>query len=699
MRASRLAMSGTLYVVRRGRKPGIYSTWNECEEQVRGYVGGDWVQCESMKEALRVLFAKPADQISRYIRAAQQMDAMGERIIASARPSQPPEAGTTHAEDVDGRSGPDPRHQPSKVPRSGSPMRSGLLPRVSASADAQNRPPHDMGLLSPSSEFAPTGKPVRLSEKLRNDAKGATSARFDEVPVTGGAFGSSLAAPDSPADLEAAAQAESVNLCEEQRRAIDVVRSGKNLFLTGCGGTGKSTVLRVIIREMRALLGREAVGVTAMTGVAAENVGGCTLHSLLGLGIPFKRQDFKKMARRTHAMRLRELDLLIVDEVSMLSGEMLDLIDEQLRTIRGDRRSPFGGLQVLFSGDFYQLPPVRQQNGSRQLTSAEQQRQHDEGVFLNLGMAFQSEAWQSARLETVDLQVVHRQKDMELVLALSDMRRGILSPRLERVIQAVQRPLPPEEDGIQSTLLFSHNRDVDRLNNEKLRQLPRRGAEFEADDYVVPSLGASSSVQKQLSGHSFWKTCRAPKRLQLKVGAQVMLLKNINQSEGSYLVNGSRGVVEAFEGEGCDRIPVVRFRNGQVRRVAPAVFSTTIPGMGSCYRNQIPLVLAWAMSVHKSQGMSLDRLKVDLSGVFDFGQSYVALSRARFMETLEVKEIPLTRLGLFKNQDVEDFCEDMSLGEGFTKTKTWKQLLSEERPQPRKSLHVSSPVVLQRPFA
>eukprot|EP00188_Purpureofilum_apyrenoidigerum_P003704 Plantae.Rhodophyta-Purpureofilum_apyrenoidigerum.ctg39352.p1 GENE.Plantae.Rhodophyta-Purpureofilum_apyrenoidigerum.ctg39352~~Plantae.Rhodophyta-Purpureofilum_apyrenoidigerum.ctg39352.p1 ORF type:complete len:322 (-),score=45.41 Plantae.Rhodophyta-Purpureofilum_apyrenoidigerum.ctg39352:242-1207(-) len=311
-------------------------------------------------------------------------------------------------------------------------------------------------------------------------------------------------------------------------------------------------------------------------------------------------------------------------------------------------------------------------------------------------MAFQSNAWQNGNLEVVDLQVVHRQKNMEFVLALSDMRRGILSPRLERVIQTVQRPLPHHEDGIESTVLFCHNRNVDKINEEKLWQLPGDMKEYAAEDRTSPDEKtdeqAAKTARKLLSKHSFWKSCRAPKLLQLKVGAQVMLLKNVNQTAGAYLVNGSRGVVEGFDSS-CGpllggAVPVVRFRNGLVRRIFPTEFTTRIPGMGACIRFQMPLVLAWAVTIHKSQGMSMDRLKVDLRGVFDFGQSYVALSRARFMETLEVERMPLSQLGLFKNQDVEDFCEDLATGAGFTKTRTWKQMHPEA--QPSRVLHTPS---------
>lgn len=324
-------------------------------------------------------------------------------------------------------------------------------------------------------------------------------------------------------------------LSEEQKNALDIVKRAENVFLTGCGGTGKSFVLREIIREMKEMYGAENVGVTAMTGVAAENVGGCTLHSLLGIGIPYMKDDFNKMGRGRNKNRILQLRALVIDEVSMLSGEMLDLMDRNFRSVRRCAK-PFGGLHVVLCGDFYQLPPIN----SLRLTSNPKE-------FNNLGMAFQSKAWREGKLELVDLKEVHRQSDKEFILALADLRRGQMTERVEQLLKCSRRTVP-EKDGIKPTELYCLNQQVDTFNRNQLRMIKSQEKEFMAIDKTLPSSPGEPGWQREkLETHSFWKSCRAAKNLVLKEGAQVMLLKNFSQEKGNYLVNGSRGIVESFE--------------------------------------------------------------------------------------------------------------------------------------------------------
>uniref|UniRef100_A0A7S2ZDA0 ATP-dependent DNA helicase n=2 Tax=Rhodosorus marinus TaxID=101924 RepID=A0A7S2ZDA0_9RHOD len=543
-------MSHPVFVEQNGRKRGVFYSSEECEQQVRGNRSAKWSPYSSVEET--------------------------KDRCAGASPRQDAQPLTL-----------EPSHQHSVV--------SGELAGPAFPSDVKKE-----------SFFAVQPK-LTSQGSLNGDGDFCSEANF----ILGMQLEESKAMPSRlSAELRPAGDSQpGIQLSEEQMVAIEHVRKGHNLFLTGCGGTGKSTVLREIIRQMTEILGEENVGVCAMTGVAAENVDGCTLHSLLGIGVPYERKDFRKMRNKSNSRRLQRLDLLIIDEVSMLSGEMLDYIDQELKEVRHSTE-PFGGLQVVLSGDFYQLPPVRQSKVAKNAKA-----------FNNLGYAFESNAWQSGALKVVDLAEVHRQRDSEFILALADLRRGEDTSRFQELLRQVRRQLPKPVDGIESTILYCHNISVDRHNLRKLQQIPSREVKFAAKDRIYPFGPKESEAkhEKALRAHSFWKNCRASSKLALKEGAQVMLLKNLSQTRGAYLINGSRGVVQGFADSGN---PVVRFRNGQSKEVSTEEFTMKIPGIGACIRLQIPLALAWAVTVHKSQGMTLDRLKVNLDGTFDFGQAY-----------------------------------------------------------------------------
>lgn len=218
---------------------------------------------------------------------------------------------------------------------------------------------------------------------------------------------------------------ESVSLLNEgQRLAFDTVTSGGNAFITGSGGTGKSFVLKLIVYALKRKYGSACVAVTAMTGVAAELISGCTLHAMLGIS---SSNDVERLFTGSQTEIIEELEVLILDEVSMLSGELLDHIDTELKTVRGNV-SPFGGVQMVFCGDFYQLPPVDQ---SRLLPSLmENFPEVIDRVFLNRGLAFESNAWMHGQISTIHLQSIERQKDAMLHEALTDIRMGKVCFRL-----------------------------------------------------------------------------------------------------------------------------------------------------------------------------------------------------------------------------------------------------------------------------
>jgi ATP-dependent DNA helicase PIF1 len=295
----------------------------------------------------------------------------------------------------------------------------------------------------------------------------------------------------------------------------------------------------------------------------------------------------------------------------MISSELFDKLDAIARCLRKDRR-PFGGIQLVLCGDFFQLPPVR-----------------DGNTLPNTPLfAFESAAWKAAVHHTVQLTRVFRQADTGFIGLLNSLRHGSVPADLYRMLAPCFRPLPSPvvdqtEPQIEHTRLYALKVDVARENNLRLQALPDEDHEFVAIDH-----GERSFVE-QLEKH-----CPAESIVTLRRGAQVILVKNLEVSVG--LVNGSRGVVTDFSEEG----PVVCFTSGMTLTIRQEEFTLEVGGKVLASRHQVPLALAWALSVHKSQGMSIDRLYVDLSRVFEYGQAYVAISRARTLEGLRLARFP-----------------------------------------------------------
>jgi ATP-dependent DNA helicase PIF1 len=294
--------------------------------------------------------------------------------------------------------------------------------------------------------------------------------------------------------------------------------------------------------------------------------------------------------------------ILIVDEVSMIDGQLLDKIDEVARAVRKDQRT-FGGLQLVLCGDVCQLPPVGR-----------------DSTFF-----FEAKCWKTAVNRTVQLTRVFRQTDMRFVEILNEMRVGSLSEKSIRMLKSLSRVPSYPEDGIEPAQLFCLRQEVEQANMKRLADLPGPLRQFNATDEAK-----DDTNKKRLNDNSL-----APQLLELKLNAQVMLLKNVDEK----LVNGSLGRVIGF-GKGTGN-PIVQFvtRDGDVieRTIGVDQWTIEVPGDGivAC-RKQIPLALAWAMSIHKSQGQTLPRVKVDLARVFESGQAYVALSRATSMDGLQV---------------------------------------------------------------
>jgi ATP-dependent DNA helicase PIF1 len=452
-------------------------------------------------------------------------------------------------------------------------------------------------------------------------------------------------------------------LSDEQALALDYIKQGHNIFITGVAGTGKSLVLKKALEFLSAKYptGNRFVAVSP-TGSTAIALEGQTLHSFAGIGIPKLAMDFaKSKSNKNTAKHWKRLQVLVLDEVSMVSGEFFDNLSRVVSEIRNDAR-PFGGIQLVVCGDFLQLSPIAPRKSEvEQMQIALQDKgmsrdEANDSLFLNRGFCFQSLAWREANFKVVELQEVFRQQNRAFVEVLQEIRSGKVSPYAMNFLKVhCERPLPPNDFGIRPTILHSKNVDVSRENQSDLRRLSGDTVVYPAEDEVVIEKGVGQWAKKPLENAAFFATCIAESELQLKIGAQVMLVKNMGRD--SRLVNGSRGTVVGFRTvrkspkdttmyllTGVTKYPVVQFVNGMQQVVLPQKFQSRLVGLGTCTRLAIPLRLAWAITTHKAQGLTLDYVIADVGQVFAEAQLYVALSRASDEKGLELRNFSVKRV-------------------------------------------------------
>lgn len=404
-------------------------------------------------------------------------------------------------------------------------------------------------------------------------------------------------------------------LNSKQQQAYELSLAGHNVFITGGGGVGKSFTIHRIVQDLR---GRKFknVRITASTGVAAMLIGGVTLHSWAGVGLGEGTissmvsiiDKYKKLKTRW-----LQTQVLVIDEISMIDVEFFTKLENVARIVRSTTK-PFGGIQIILSGDFFQLPPVKSK-----------------------GYIFNSDVWEMCITKTVLLDQIYRQVDQKFIQLLEHVKVGnVTDEDVEIINQTSTNDMYSSE--IKPTRLYATNASVDKINMDELRKLG-------GETYTSSSI---DNIPKK--ARNFKPKFQYDERLMLKVGAQVMLLKNIDVENG--LVNGSRGVVVELPHMFDSEISI-KFMDGNVVKI-PKVTITVEDADGTQYsREQYPLKLAWATTIHKSQGQTLDLVEMDLGKVFEESQCYVALSRGVSLDKIKVTNFDPKKVKV--SQTVLDF--------------------------------------------
>jgi len=411
-----------------------------------------------------------------------------------------------------------------------------------------------------------------------------------------------------------------------QGQALTILKTGANVFLTGEPGSGKTYVINEYVRWLQERGIEPAI--TAATGIAATHISGMTIHSWSGIGVreELTPADIDQIATKEHvARRVAKAPVLIIDEISMLSARTFEAANEVCREIRRGERT-FGGMQVVMVGDFFQLPPVSK--------------------YRETHFAYESNAWRELNPIVCYLSEQHRQEDADYLEVLTAIRRGeVEEMHFERINTrrvAASAGLPAQA-GVPR--LYSHNADVDRENAVELAGLPGKVHRF-----LMNSKGGPNLIEGLKRG------CLSPEVLELKEGAAVMFTKNAPQ--GKY-ANGTLGTVVDFMAGG---LPVVETRGGEYITVEPVDWQLEENGKVRASITQLPLRLAYALTIHKSQGQSLDAALIDLSKAFEYGQGYVALSRVRTLAGLHL--LGINDRALMVHPDILEKDRDFRLASG-----------------------------------
>ncbi|MFB6181887.1 MAG: PIF1 family DEAD/DEAH box helicase [Candidatus Magasanikbacteria bacterium] len=382
----------------------------------------------------------------------------------------------------------------------------------------------------------------------------------------------------------------------KQEQALEIMKMGHNVFLTGEAGSGKTYLLEKYINYLEE--NDIKVAVTASTGIAATHLDGVTIHSWSGIGVSDDLTDSEisnLLDRNYLKQHFKNTRVLIIDEISMLTAKQLDMIDRVCKAFKKNKL-PFGGLQVILSGDFFQLPPVSRKNKK--------------------DFVFKSHIWKEMDIKICYLKGQFRNKSEELQKILSQIRTGEVEKSSKKLLQSRLDTEPGSDDDI--TKLYTHNKDVDKINSKKLSKINKK-----EHKYKMSTDGKAKLIEM------LQNNCLAKEELTLKKGALVMFIKN-NFEKG--YVNGTLGKIKDFKS--ITEYPIVETEEGKHITVTPKEWKIKQEGEVQAKVEQMPLKLAWALTVHKSQGMTLDKAEIDLSKCFIEGMGYVALSRVKSLDGL-----------------------------------------------------------------
>lgn len=391
----------------------------------------------------------------------------------------------------------------------------------------------------------------------------------------------------------------------QQDEAFNLLKMGKNIFLTGAAGSGKTYLLNKYIKYLKEH--NVGVAVTASTGIAATHLHGTTIHSWSGIGIKdtLTQTDLEKLLKAKRTKRnYKNTKVLIIDEISMLHRYQLDMIDTIARFMLGNDNA-FGGIQLVLCGDFFQLPPVSSN------PFVEEKR-----------FAFEASTWEDGDFHVCYLHEQHRQGNDPLLAVLNDIRSGKAGEQTKIPLRTRYKKEP--QGATKATRLYSRNINVDAINDQELAKI--NGQE---KTYTMATKGFSALVE------GLKKSCLAPEQLKLKLGAEVMFIKN--DVLGKY-VNGTRSIVVGFD-KSDEAWPIVKTYNNQTFCAVPEDWNYEDNGVVLATITQVPLRLAWAITIHKSQGMTLDAAEIDLGDAFEPGMGYVALSRVRSLTGLKLMNL------------------------------------------------------------
>lgn len=402
-----------------------------------------------------------------------------------------------------------------------------------------------------------------------------------------------------------------LQLTKLQQEALEYINTGGNIFITGGAGVGKTAILKLYHKNNK---NNKKIAVTSTTGTSAILLNGTTLHSYLGIGLGIDSAatlSLKINKRKYLKDRWVNIDVLIIDEISMLSAELFDKLELMARTIRKNKK-PFGGIQLILSGDFTQLKPIDSEN-----------------------FCFESENWDFVIEKTVYLQEIIRQNNKVFQDCLNEIRMADISHKTQHIINKRIGVQLENKHGIIPTELYAKNDIVNSINKTSLKNLANEGNiiyEYNIEINIHDKKNIAKQYEKCI------KSIPAMEKLEICIGAQVMLLYNLDIE--NKLINGSRGIVIKFIAD----IPLIRFLNGIERLVNYQTWEIEDSDMHIASVIQIPLKLGYAFSIHKTQGCSLDYAIMDLSEIFDYGMAYVALSRLRNLDGLSIISIDWSKI-------------------------------------------------------